>query len=45
MKTWRAFLGRSPEKRTSHASIDSTGFDRDEPAETTPTAHPTEIEH
>lgn len=30
MKTYRAFLGESAEKRTGHAAIDSTGFDRDE---------------
>jgi IS5 family transposase len=32
MKTWRAFLGRSAEKRTGHSSIDATGFDRDQPS-------------
>ncbi len=32
MKTWRAFLGRSAEKRTGHASIDARGFDRDQPS-------------
>ncbi len=32
MKTWRAFLDRSAEKRTGHATIDSTGFDRDQPS-------------
>mgnify|MGYP000610360892 CR=1 FL=1 len=31
-KTWRAFLGASAEKRTGHAAIDSTGFDRDQPS-------------
>ncbi|EMA35284.1 transposase IS4 family protein [Halobiforma lacisalsi AJ5] len=31
MKTYRAFLGESAEKRTGHAAIDSTGFDRDQP--------------
>ncbi|MDS0261991.1 IS5 family transposase, partial [Haloarcula sp. S1CR25-12] len=31
-KTWRAFLGASAEKRTGHASIDATGFDRDQPS-------------
>jgi IS5 family transposase len=31
-KTWRAFLGVSAEKRTGHAAIDSTGFDRDQPS-------------
>jgi len=31
-KTWRAFLGESAEKRTGHAAIDSTGFDRDQPS-------------
>lgn len=29
---WRAFLGRSAEKRSGHAAIDSTGFDRDQPS-------------
>ena len=29
MARWRAFLGVSAEKRTGHAVIDSTGFDRD----------------
>jgi len=28
MKTWRAFLGRSAEKRTGHSVIDAIGFDR-----------------
>ena len=32
MKTWRAFLGASVEKRSGHAAIDSTGFDRDQPS-------------
>ena len=32
MKTWRAFLGRSAEKRTGHSAIDATGFDRDQPS-------------
>ncbi|MDG5777872.1 IS5 family transposase [Haloarculaceae archaeon H-GB2-1] len=31
-KTCRAFLGASAEKRTGHAAIDSTGFDRDQPS-------------
>ena len=31
-KTWRAFLGASAEKRTGHATIDSAGFDRDQPS-------------
>ncbi|RDZ51342.1 IS5/IS1182 family transposase [Haloferax sp. Atlit-4N] len=31
-KTWRAFLRVSAEKRTGHAAIDSTGFDRDQPS-------------
>ena len=31
-KTWHAFLGVSAEKRTGHAAIDSTGFDRDQPS-------------
>jgi len=31
-KTWRAFLGASTEKRTGHAAINSTGFDRDQPS-------------
>jgi len=31
-KTWRAFLGASAEKRTGHAAIDATGFDRDQPS-------------
>lgn len=30
--TWRAFLSRRAEKRTGHAAIDSTGFDRDHPS-------------
>ncbi len=30
--TWRAFFGASVEKRTGHAAIDSTGFDRDQPS-------------
>ena len=30
--TWRAFLRRRAEKRTGHAAIDSTGFDRDHPS-------------
>ncbi len=30
--TWRAFLRASAEKRTGHAAIDSTGFDRDHPS-------------
>ena len=29
---WRAFFGRSAEKRSGHAAIDSTGFDRDQPS-------------
>ena len=29
---WRAFLGRSAEKRSGHAAIDTTGFDRDQPS-------------
>jgi IS5 family transposase len=32
METYRAFLGESVEKRTGHAAIDSTGFDRDHPS-------------
>ncbi len=32
MGTYRAFLGESAEKRTGHAAIDSTGFDRDQPS-------------
>ena len=32
MRTYRAFLGESAEKRTGHAAIDSTGFDRDQPS-------------
>lgn len=32
MARWRAFLRRSAEKRTGHAAIDSTGFDRDQPS-------------
>jgi len=32
VKTWRAFLGRSAEKRTGHAAIDAAGFDRDQPS-------------
>lgn len=31
-KTWRAFLGVSAEKRTGHAALDSTRFDRDQPS-------------
>jgi len=31
-KTWHAFLDASVEKRTGHAAIDSTGFDRDQPS-------------
>lgn len=31
-KTWRSFLGTSAEKRTGHAAIDSTEFDRDQPS-------------
>ena len=30
--TWRAFLAASAEKRTGHAAIDATGFDRDQPS-------------
>ena len=41
METYRAFLGASAEKRTGHAAIDSTGFDRDQPSGTTQTAHTT----
>ena len=29
---WRAFLRASAEKRTGHAAVDSTGFDRDQPS-------------
>lgn len=37
METYHAFLGESAEKRTGHAAIDSTGFDRDQPTHgTTP---------
>lgn len=32
MATYRAFLGESAEKRTGHAAIDSTGFDREQPS-------------
>ena len=32
MATYRAFLGESAERRTGHAAIDSTGFDRDHPS-------------
>ncbi len=32
IKTWRAFLGASAEKRTGNAAIDSTGFDRNQPS-------------
>jgi IS5 family transposase len=32
MEIYRAFLGESAEKRTGHAAIDSTGFDRDQPS-------------
>jgi len=32
MKTWRAFLGRSAEKRTVNASMDTAGSDRDQPS-------------
>jgi|GEM_PF-3342418 len=31
-KTWRAFLGALVEKRTGHAAIDSTDFDRNQPS-------------
>ena len=31
-ETWRAFLDTSAEKRTGHAAIDATGFDRDQPS-------------
>ena len=31
-KIWRAFLGERAEKRSGHAAIDSTGFDRDQPS-------------
>jgi len=30
-KTWGTFLGGSAKKRTGHAAIDSTGFDRHQP--------------
>jgi IS5 family transposase len=30
--TWRAFLDASVEKRTGHAAVDATGFDRDQPS-------------
>jgi len=30
--TWRAFLGVSAAKRSGHAAIDATGFDRDQPS-------------
>jgi IS5 family transposase len=29
---WRAFLRATAEKRTGHAAVDSTGFDRDQPS-------------
>jgi len=32
IKTWRAFLGRSAEKRTGHSAIDATSLDRDWPS-------------
>ena len=32
MARWRAFLGASAEKRTGHAAVDATGFDRDQPS-------------
>jgi len=32
MQRWRAFLQASVEKRSGHAAIDSTGFDRDQPS-------------
>ncbi len=32
METYRAFLGASAEKRSGHAAIDTTGFDRDQPS-------------
>ncbi len=41
MKTWRAFLGRSAEKRTGHAAIDATVSTVINRADTTPTVPPT----
>lgn len=32
METYRAFLASSAKKRSSHAAIDSAGFDRDQPS-------------
>lgn len=32
MARWRAFLGATAEKRTGHAAVDATGFDRDQPS-------------
>ncbi len=32
MSTYRAFLGASAEKRSGHAAINATGFDRDQPS-------------
>jgi IS5 family transposase len=32
MARWRAFLGCRAEKRTGHATADTTGFDRDQPS-------------
>ena len=32
MARWRAFLRAAAEKRTGHAAVDATGFDRDQPS-------------
>ena len=32
IQLWRAFLAASAEKRTGHAAVDATGFDRDQPS-------------
>jgi hypothetical protein len=34
--TWRTFLAASVELECCHASVDSTGFDRDQPSRYTP---------
>jgi hypothetical protein len=41
MKTWRAFLGCSAEKRTGHSAIDATGLIAISQADTALTAPPT----
>ena len=32
IERWRAFLGAAAEKRSGHAAIDATGFNRDQPS-------------